>query len=567
METPPVVSVEALSYFYPSGARAALLNVGLQVRAGEILGVLGANGSGKSTLCLAMNGIVPQLYGGRFFGSATVADLDTADQPIHAFARHVGIVLQDPGSQLIAASAENEVAFALENACVPRGEIRRRVAEALVAVDLAGLGNRHPHELSGGQQQRLALAVALAQQPALIVLDEPTAQLDPRAAREVIALIKRINRERGTAFVIASHASEEIADTAHRVVVLSRGRVCASGTPEAIFRDTALLARERVRPPGVTASFERLRSRGLFHGALPVRMDEALGALGALPPCRPFLPGDPAPAAGRPALALRGVSHAYPDGTRSLREVDLEIHSGDYVVLLGQNGSGKSTLLKHFLGLLRPAQGTVEVAGKPLSGQSMSAVARRIGYVGQNPDRQIFNATVEAEVAFGLGRLALSRTERQARTDAALASLGLSDLRGAHPLALSKGERARVVVAAVLAMEPEVLIFDEPTHGQDDAGARAILELTAALNRQGRTVIVATHQLHLMPGYARRAVVLAQGRVVASAPLREVYHDLALLGSTHLEPPQAAALAAAACRGSRAVTPEEFADGYAGGGP
>ncbi len=567
MEPPPLVSLEKVSYLYPGSQRPALLNIDLRVRAGEVLGVLGASGSGKTTLCLALNGTVPQLYGGRFFGRCLVAGLDTADHPIHELARHVGIVLQDPGSQLVAVSVESEVAFALENFGVPAAEIRSRVDAALAAVHLEGLASKHPHELSGGQQQRLALAAALALRPSLVVLDEPTAQLDPQAAAEVFALVREINAAHGTTFVIASHASEEIAETVHRAVVLSAGRIAAEGTPEEVFRDAALLERERVRPPGVTAAFERLRQRGVPVGPAPVTLAGGLSALASLGLGQAYRPADPPPLRpGTPALALRQVSHTYPDGTRSLDRVDLEVPAGDYLVVLGQNGSGKSTLLKHLLGLLRPASGRVELNGQPLAGMSVREVARRIGYVGQNPDRQIFNPTVQAEVAFGIGRLGLSAGEQESRIESALASLGLSDRRGAHPLSLSTGDRARVVLAAVLAMEPEVLVLDEPTHGQDEAGARAILEVTADFHRKGRTVIVVTHQLHLMPGFARRAVVLDQGRIVADGRLRDVYHNVVLMRATHLEPPHAVSLARARHPGNTALTPAEFADAWGGPG-
>ena len=239
-------------------------------------------------------------------------------------------------------------------------------------------------------------------------------------------------------------------------------------------------------------------------------------------------------------------------------EHPLDIGDGEFFVLLGPSGSGKSTLLRHFLHLLSPTAGRIEVQGRDVAGRRVTDLARSIGYVSQNPDRQIFNSTVESEVAFSLGPLHLGAPEQAARVDRALSALGLLGLRGAHPLALSKGDRARVVIAAVLVMDPPVLIFDEPTIGQDEAGARAILEVTRELHREGRTILVVTHHLHLLPAYAQRVVIMGRGRILSDSPLRAAYHATDLLRSAHLEPPQPALLAQALHPENRALTPEEL---------
>lgn len=567
MSAEPIVVLDKVSYFYPRAAEPALRDVDLVIPRGQIVGLVGATGAGKTTLCLALNGVVPQFHGGRFFGSVRIAGEDSAETPIHRLAARVGVVFQDPDTQLVSASVENEVAFALENLRLPAGEIRERVRSALAAVGLSDFAHKHPHDLSGGQQQRLAFAAALALRPDLIVLDEPVSQLDPRGAADVFALIAEINRAHGTTFVVTGHASAEIAETAHRVVVLSGGRIVADGAPGEVYTDEALLARERLRPPEVTTVFTLLARRGLRPpGPVPVRLGDATRALASLPPARAFAPAEPAFASnGLPILALREVEHAYPDGTAALRGVTLDLYRGDYALLIGQNGAGKSTLLKHLLNLLKPSAGEAWIDGVPLGTYSVSELARRVGYVPQNPDRQIFNPTVEAEVGFSLASLGLPPGEAAGRVDRALAAMNLVAHRRAHPFSLSKGDRARVVIAAVLVMEPEVLIFDEPTTGQDEAGARAILDLTKRLHAEGRTIVVVTHHLHLMPGYARRAVVLGGGRVLLDAPLREAYHAVETLEKTHLMPTQVVALARAARAGNLALTPAELAGSFGPG--
>ena len=561
-----IATLERVSYIYPRSERPALLNLDLSIPRGQILGVIGPTASGKTTLCLALNGIVPQFYGGRFFGRVTVAGLDTVDHPIYELARHVGMVFQDPETQIITASVEMEVAFALENLKLPAPEIRARVKAALEAVHLEDVAKKHPHSLSGGQQQRLAIASALAIRPELVVLDEPTSQLDPRSTEEVFTLVREISRSFGAAVVIASHAAEEMAATVDRLVVLYGGRITADGPADAIYSDLQLLGRAQLRPPDVTAAFFHLAARGLVGtGPLPTRLDDGIRALALLPKAKPFRPeAEPAFEPGAlPILSLRGVSHTYWDGTRALDAVSVDIHRGDYTLILGQNGAGKSTLIKHFLNLLAPSSGQVLMDGKPVASYSVNEIAHRIGYVPQNPDRHLFNSTVEAEVSFSLRAADLPAAERARRVDDALEALDLVRHRRMHPFALSKGDRARVVVAAILVMEPEVLIFDEPTTGQDDWGARAILELTKGLHARGKTIVVVTHHLGLMPGYARRALVMGAGRILLDAPIRDAYHADAVLEQTFLKVTQVVALARASENENYALTPAELAASFA----
>jgi len=562
----PLVSLRDVSYAYPSSTAPVLRDLSFDIAPGEIVALLGPSGAGKTTLCLALMGIVPQFYRGRFFGELVVDGQDVLTEPIHALSRSVGLVLQDPAAQLVTASVENEVAFALENAALTASEIRERVAAALTAVGLEALAKKHPHELSGGQQQRLALAAALAQQPPLIVLDEPTSQLDPASTEEVFALIRRLNASHGTTFLVASHAMEEVAATATRALVLDAGRLAADAPVAEVIRDPALFPRLHLRRPEVTQAYAELAAHGLWPAdqSWPCTLAEGMAGLTQLPPAQPFQPAPPAaPDRGSPILALRDVTHTYPDGTTALRKINLEIPRGEYCLLIGENGAGKSTLLQHFLNLLRPTAGDVLIDGVSLSDFKVAELARRIGYVPQNPDQQLFNATVEDEVAFSLQNTDLTPDEKSARLEQALAAMNLEHLRAAHPFSLSKGDRARVVIAAVLSLDPEVLIFDEPTTGQDAAGARAILDLTRDLHAKGRTIVIVTHHLYLMPEYARRVMVMGEGQLLLDAPVREAFHATELLARTAVRPTQAVALARASHPQNRAISPAEFVASFA----
>jgi len=562
----PTVCIEQLSFRYPGASTLALHDVSLTVEQGECLALMGATGAGKTTLCLALIGIVPQFFGGELYGAVRVGGLDTLEHPVSALARKVGMVLQDPETQLTATSVEHEVAFALENLCVRPDEIRKRVHEALHAVGLAGLGQKHPYELSGGQKQRLAIAAALALKPQVLVLDEPTSQLDPVGAAEVFTLVRTLNRELRITVVLASHQSEEVAEFADRVALLAKGRLVKVAPRAAFFQEVEYLVGHQVRPPQVTEFFHYLRRRGLVLDSLPVTLAEAVSTYEAV---RPHLRFRPRPFTHVPArrgavrLAAQNLMYTYADGTKALAGVTLDIRAGEYVAIVGQNGAGKTTLVRSFLGLLRSSAGTLAFDGRQLQPLTVGEIARHIGLVPQNPDTHLFAFSVAAEVSFALEQAGLPPSEVGRRVDEVLAAMDLTIQRELHPFVLSKGDRSRVVIAAVLAREPEILIFDEPTTGQDYQGALRILEMTRRLHAAGKTVVVVTHHLHLLPGFAERVLVLGQGCILLDAPLAEAYYHPEVLAATDLKAPQIIGLAQAIAeregQDCRALTAEELA--------
>ena len=308
----PLARLDRVSYQYPRATAPALRNVTLELHAGEFVGLIGPTGAGKTTLCLTLNGIVPQAHGGRFFGRVTVAGLDTVEQPVSELARHVGLVFEDPETQLVTPSVENEVAFALENLGFPRAEIRARLSWALQVTGLTGLEQRPPHTLSGGQKQRLAIAAALALRPALLVLDEPTSQLDPAGAQEVFATIRALNRELGVTVLLVSHAAEELAEHADRIALLAHGELVAVGTPAEIYGDVARLEACALRPPQVTRLAALLSPSSA--APVPVRLAEGETYVQALAATRPRHSPPPSPPplsrAGPPLLAVRDLIDA-----------------------------------------------------------------------------------------------------------------------------------------------------------------------------------------------------------------------------------------------------------------
>ncbi len=541
----PIAIFQDVSYKYPRSEDFVLREINLEINQGEFLGIIGPTGAGKTTLCLALNGIVPQFYGGRFFGSVLVGDFDTCSHPISKMASLVGQVFEDPETQLISTSVENEIAFALENLKIPREEIIARIPQVLETVRLEGTEEKHPHELSGGQKQRLAIAAAIAVRPRLLVFDEPTSQLDPVGAEEVFQTAHELNQELGMTIIMASHAAEEMATYADRIALLSHGEIVALGSPEEIYSDVETLIQNEVRPPQVSRTFFYLSANNLQTPSIPVKLKPGIKQLKEIYQARGYTKPTLAAApqrTGKPLLAVSGLKHVYPDGTSALKGVNLEVQEGEYLLIIGQNGAGKSTLVKHFLKLLEPTEGVVRVGGTPTDELEVSELARRIGYVAQNPDNQIFNSTVADEIAFALKNLDYPDEEVSARTDESLESMGLSDVRDKHPLSLPKGDRARLVIGAILAMQPEIIIFDEPTTGQDYLGAKYILDISKKLHEMGKTVIVITHHLYLMPDYAERVIVMGKGTILLDSEIRDAYHQTDLLNSTYLSPPQAVLL-------------------------
>ena len=563
----PVAVLDKVSYMYPRSQKLVLRDISIQVMRGEFLGIIGPTGAGKTTLCLGFNGIVPQFFGGRFFGRFAVAGFDSVENPINQLARHVGVVHEDPETQLIATSVENEIAFALENLCLPREEIAARIPRVLEAVRLEGTEKKHPHELSGGQKQRLAIAAALALQPDILVLDEPTSQLDPVGAEEVFATVSELGRELGVTIVMASHAAEEMAYFADRVALLSHGELVAVGTADEIYSQIRLLHDHDLRPPQVAETFHFAKETGAAVNTIPVLMESALEELDALEKrCAIRVPDvdiSEREPSGEILVSIRDLEYTYPDGTRALNGVSIDIRQGEFVLIMGQNGAGKSTLVKHCLKLLEPTRGIVEVGGIDTQELSVSELSLRVGYIAQNPDNQIFSSTVWDEVAFALQNLDYPKEEIESRTFESLEAMGLVDLWERHPLSLPKGDRARIVIAAVLAMQPEIIIFDEPTTGQDYRGARTILQVSRELQLRGKTVVVITHHLYLMPDYTERVIVMGKGTVLLDSSIREAFHQIDLLRSTFLSPPQSVLLARhlgkKLGRDLKLVTPEEVA--------
>ena len=506
----------------------ALDNVSLEVAAGERLCVLGANGSGKSTLASVVAGLLaPDAGTVELAGHLVCAD-GTPDLPAYRAARRsLGLVFQNPDDQIVTSIVEDDVAFGPENLGLPRAEIAARVERELRRVAMEDYAQADPTRLSGGQKQRVAIAGALALEPDVLVLDEPASSLDVRGRSAILRVMARLSAA-GTTLVHVTHYMEE-ALQADRVIVLDRGRIALAGTPEEVFAAGS----KRLHGLGLEMPFASTLSHRL--GLAPTTSEKDLAAevvtsgmleAAAARGPRPFSPAHPVEALAadsEPVISVEHVSFSYGPRGHALDDVSLVVASGSSVAIVGQTGSGKSTLLRLLCGLDVPDAGRVVVSGHDTATKEGRRAARRaVGYVMQHPERQLFAETVEKDVAFGPRNLGLSADEIERRVTAALELVGLSERRDASPFALSGGQRRLCALAGVLAMEPGVLILDEPTAGLDPRGRALMRRVLARLHGQGTTLVQVTHSME-DAARADSVIVLDQARVMATGTPREVF--------------------------------------------
>lgn len=522
----------------------------LHAPAGQALAIMGPTSSGKTTLALLLAGLAPEMTGGQMRGQAWVAGLDPVTTSPARLSHTVGLVFQEPERQLFNMTVAEEVAFGLEGRAVPPQQIGERVQRALASVGLTGLEQRAPWQLSGGQQKRLAIASILAMQPPILVLDEPMAGLDPAGRREVAALLADLKRTTGATVIVTEKDAEFVARWAERVAVLADGQIALAEAPDALFQQTERLHALGVAAPQMAELAARLRAEGEDAAFLTAAAGAAWAARHrpAAWPAQPATATTPAPELptsqkATPAVAVEAVSFAYPGGAPALAGLSLTVQPGEFVALVGPNGGGKSTLARHINGLLRPQQGAVALFGQPSAGRSVGELARSVGYVFQNPDRQIFAATVREEVAFGPRNLGLAGQALTQRVTEALAAFDLTALAEAPPAVLGYGLRRLVTLASVWAMQPAIWLLDEPTTGLDARLTGLLMERLHTLHSSGHTVLFITHDLKLAAG-AQRIVGISQGRVVLDGPPQSVFADSASLEAIGLRPPPIARLSA-----------------------
>ena len=568
-----IIEVKDVTFAYSGAQRHALERVSLAVAEGEFVGIIGPSGAGKSTLAGVISGAVPHHFTGELYGACLVDGKDTCEVTLTDVSRLVGSVLQDIDAQFVASNVRDELLFGLENFGVAHDEIPARMQQALETVGIEDLCDREIATLSGGQKQKVAIAAILALRPRVLVLDEPTAALDPASSTLVFETLCEVNRSAGITVVVIEQKVALLSEYCSRVVVLEQGKLIFDDTPRKVFSHGERLREIGVDSPRVARVSNSLAAAGLCElGEPALSVDEAAAlvarivgegvrgavvegtcAVPAVPSspshaamCDSSIDGDSVAAAssartGESVVRFEGVSYSYPGGGALVRALDFKVLPGEIVGIVGQNGAGKTTLTKLLNGLLKPAEGNVVVAGLNTREVPTSRIARHVSTLFQNPDRQICKDTVLDEVAFGLLLQGVSLDEASARAKATCERFGLP--LDEAPFSLPRGQRQMVALASVVVGEPQIIVLDEPTSGLDYRECMTVMETVRDMAAAGSAVVMVCHDMEVVSDFANRLVVMANGEILGRGTCADVFANADLMQRAFVEPPQAIALA------------------------
>ncbi len=536
-ERKPIISFRNFSFQYRAQKRPTLTDINLEIYPGERVLIAGPSGSGKSTLAGCINGLNPFSNPGACTGTLTVDGVDAPHSSLFELSAHVGTVLQDPDGQFIGLTVGEDIAFALENSCTPQDEMH---AITRHAAELVGIENHlgyAPHELSGGQKQRVSLAGVMVDQVKILLFDEPLANLDPATGKQAIELIDEIQKKTDTTVLIIEHRLEDVLwRNVDRIVLVNGGTILADLRPDELLSGS-LLAENGIREPLYVTAL-RYAGVDITPDKHPAHVDSLVLDDTDTQKLRDWFTARPRPAAQperEPLLEVKDLSFGYQKGQQTLRDVSFSIGKGEMVSIVGRNGAGKSTLSKLICGFETPDAGEIFLNGKPLAEENIRRRAQHIGYVMQNPNQMISKTMIYDEVALGLQRSGLTEEQIREKVEATLRVCGLYPFRNWPISALSFGQKKRVTIASVLVLDPELILLDEPTAGQDFRHYTDIMEFLRGLNARGVTVVMITHDMHLMLEYTRRALVFCDGRLIADRTAAAVLCDPALVEQAALK--------------------------------
>ena len=536
-ERKPIISFRNFSFQYRAQKRPTLTDINLEIYPGERVLIAGPSGSGKSTLAGCINGLNPFSNPGACTGTLTVDGVDAPHSSLFELSAHVGTVLQDPDGQFIGLTVGEDIAFALENSCTPQDEMH---AITRHAAELVGIENHlgyAPHELSGGQKQRVSLAGVMVDQVKILLFDEPLANLDPATGKQAIELIDEIQKKTDTTVLIIEHRLEDVLwRNVDRIVLVNGGTILADLRPDELLSGS-LLAENGIREPLYVTAL-RYAGVDITPDKHPAHVDSLVLDDTDTQKLRDWFTARPRPAAQperEPLLEVKGLCFGYQKGQQTLRDVSFSIGKGEMVSIVGRNGAGKSTLSKLICGFEIPDAGEIFLNGKPLAEENIRRRAQHIGYVMQNPNQMISKTMIYEEVALGLQRSGLTEEQIREKVEATLRVCGLYPFRNWPISALSFGQKKRVTIASVLVLDPELILLDEPTAGQDFRHYTDIMEFLRGLNARGVTVVMITHDMHLMLEYTRRALVFCDGRLIADRTAAAVLCDPALVEQAALK--------------------------------
>ena len=552
----PIISFDHFGFQYTAQAEPTLYDISLDIRKGEKVLICGPSGCGKSTLAHCVNGLIPNSYPGKTTGTLTVGGQNAEELSLFDLSKVVGTVLQDSDGQFIGLTVAEDMAFALENDCMDQKDMKALVDRVAGLVGVSGVLGHAPYEISGGQKQRVALGGVMVSGVDVLLFDEPLANLDPAAGKKAVELIDEIQKRTGCAVIIIEHRLEDVLHCpVDRVVLMGEGRILFDGDPDSLLCSD-LLQKSGIREP--------LYVTALKYAGVPLDRGQRLSYLPELRLTEGdrrrvadwfFAQPEPeAEKAKKELLRAENIDFTYEGGHHALKGISASIAEGEMLSIVGTNGAGKSTFSKVLCGFEIPQKGTLTLSGEDLSAYSIKERADRIGYVMQNPNQMISKTGIFDEVALGLRNRGVPEEEVRPRVEKALKTCGLYPFRNWPVSALSYGQKKRVTIASILVLEPKIILLDEPTAGQDLYHYTQIMDFLAELNRSGTTVVLITHDMHLMLEYTPRAIVFHDGQVIADTSAAEVLNSPEIVETAHLKETSLYHLA----KNCGIASPEEF---------
>lgn len=534
-----MISVENFTYYYPDSKIPALDNLNLSIQSGDFVLLLGPSGCGKSTLVQCFNGIIPKVAGGEVEGKIFINEKDVEQHKVYQISSEVGLVFQDPNTQIFGLTVEDDVAFGPENLGIEKNEIEKRVENSLKIVGIEQLRKRFTFSLSGGEKQRTAIAGNLAMQPGILVLDEPTSDLDPKGTREVLETIKQLNKNTGITIILIEHKIDEVLGLANRTIVMDKGKIILDGSTCDIFNSNIdQLEQIGIYSPKLIQLSKMLNVKPSYKEIVS-RLISINARCGENGKCIDISDDAPSENVSQipsiPHLEFDDMWFGYKNDNPILKGINISINKGEFVALIGANGSGKTTMLKCLIGLLRPDKGRILLDEKDIRNTGVAELAGIVGYLFQNPDYQLFADTVHEEVAFGLKNRSSYSSDIEFKVNEALEMMELTELKERHPHSLSRGQRQRLAVASILAMEPDILVLDEPTTGQDWGHLTLFMEQIKKLNGAGKTIILITHDMGLVAKYADRTIIMQDGKIAMDGSTRDVFSRSDVLKKASIE--------------------------------
>ena len=532
----PVIEFKDFTFQYFAQAEPTLHDINLTIYEGEKVLIVGPSGSGKSTLGHCINGLIPYSYKGKMEGSVMVDGLDTQKASLFQLSKKVGTVLQDSDGQFVGLTVGEDIAFSLENDCVSQEEMNKTVQQVADIVDMGKLLSSSPYELSGGQKQRVAFAGVMVGDVQALLFDEPLANLDPATGKTAIDLIDRIQKQYNKTVVIIEHRLEDVLYRhVDRIIVMSEGRIVADMTPDALIA-AGILPKLGIREPlyatalkyaGVTIT-EEMGAGRMETLKLPMVRDSLIAWNAAQKPA-------PSKEETPPILEVKNLHFQYNRKRKILKDISFTIREGEMVSIVGTNGAGKSTLAKVICGFVTESEGEILFKGESLKGQTIKERSQKIGYVMQNPNQMICKSMIFDEVALGLRLRGVDEKTVAEKVEHALKICGLYPFRKWPISALSFGQKKRVTIASILVMEPQILILDEPTAGQDYYHYTEIMEFLKSLNDQGVTILMITHDMHLMLEYTPHAIVISDGQKIGDSSAVRILTNEEIAASANLK--------------------------------